>query len=203
MSRRWLDDVLHKLNRAANDDHRDQAKLFSFLLGLKWSNIEKANSIQKIYGCLSTSENTSLSSRSVAVLQSMLTVIGVDSDTVAELGCKKQLDECKRQLPRFDFAEMIIKVIKDLGKEKFEDLKYLVLEDLGKTHPENIKKPEDLFRELYTGSKISPGDVGLLVEALERINLCDTAKIVKEYQQKHCHRSMLHSISIGNIIELI
>ena len=180
--------VLDELKNATNKDQCRRVKLISYFLGLNWSDVEKAFCVPDIYFLLT--KHPSLRHQAVAVLQSILQMVGVDADTVAKLGStQEELEECK-SLPGFAFAEMIVNVILALGDEKFKDLRSLFIGDLGNTHPDNIETPEDLFRRLYQACKVYSNNVKSLVDALNQIQLNVIAGMVQEHQDQQGHPGM-------------
>ena len=90
---------------------------------------------------------------------------------------------------RFDFGEMIVKVILDLDDTRFEEFRNHVtsgIDSLKNYHPENIHSKAQLFKIMYESELISVTDVEVLLYILNQMGLRTCAAIVERYryQQK-------------------
>ena len=80
------------------------------------------------------------------------------------------------------FTDALGKIASELGREKFEKLKFLCRDFIPDGDREKISTPEDLFQELEQQRKIAPCDLEFLTDRLENVGRKDLAEYLKNFE---------------------
>ena len=172
---------LYRVNQVIRDEQMSQLKLFAIIMNAPVASISKATEVSEV---LDTLNGKFTWKAAAALLQSMLSDIGVKTDTVALLGSAQEDLETSRKLDKFTFGKLMITVCQELDNEKFKKLKVL-LRDVLKESLEKIQSPEQLLLMLMQANELTETNLHLLTSNLEELGLNRSAKIVEEFRQKN------------------
>lgn len=171
---------LHEVSKATSDEALPKLKFFAELAGAPVSKLDNATSVEDIYHIL---KEHCTKGNAIALLQAMLSVIGVNVDKVSSLGSTSEALSTCRKLPNFRFGKLIIEICNSLKKEHFDSLKNLLGDHLNGLHLDKVRSAEHMFSILIRGQKITPHNLQLLASSLKQIGLLDCVQLVEEFQK--------------------
>ena len=92
---------LYRVNQVIRDEQMSQLKLFAIIMNAPVASISKATEVSEV---LDTLNGKFTRKMAAALLQSMLTVLEVKTDTVALLGSAQEDLEASTELDKFTFG---------------------------------------------------------------------------------------------------
>lgn len=182
MSLPLLSVTLLHLQRVISRQQLEHLRLFAEIVGVPRAKTEKA-SLQKLHYQLR--ESTKLCSMATPLLQAMLEVIQVDSQTVSRLdSSKERLEECTA-LSSFKLGCLVSYIILNLREDEFHKLKELVCSGALKIqhNPDGIESSVELFRVVCTERLVCEDNVQSLREWMEELRLMKCVSRIDEYRR--------------------